>query len=918
MKNFTHSFIVVFLFFTLCSTNPILADSMFGDPLSAIGDGSSEKIEAESMDSQVYTSVDVVTDDVETVSDSAEQNDNDDDDDEDDDNDASEEDSSAENALLDAEDKDEIADNSDDENIEVDDCDIVQISGLEVDSDIPLVEDVTNDFSVFYRTKPTLIDKTLDSKDVCFSNQLKIIEGIQKYNKYNKTKMTSLELKVLTDKNAYMSSIVPPTEKCEYATEGDLTNGGYVYCKYHGCEGRDKCLETLNILTKAVNDYNSSHDANDRLSEFDDSDIGKLISSKCLATQPSIGKNCSYTSFGDLNEGGKIFCERHGEIDITIPEELDVLEIAAGKPDTNNTNDTSAQVASSTNVELGKLLAAEDIELTTIASRIRKKINKNYYICQSFCTDGNYWYVAFTTKARKLAKDKPDFANQKTLLLKFKRNEKKSKAPKLIAKRKMGKIGHCNSMTYNDKTKTILIAPCCTKDGMTMPLRQIDVKTFFNEKKLKTPSKGKAIFLKAEDGTTEIKSPETRYKSIVYDSKNDQYIAKISVASTTSKLIYLGYFDPDFNLKKAIKVDKLNFKIKNEFVPQSITTDGTNIYGLCNDKKSSPRVNYIIPFDMEGNRVGQIIVLKNKPSNPNKVMQHMVYSDGEYYIASNGKGKLIIERIYIKEEKDDDDDDDDDDDNDNDSNKDKKDKTADGNKLVTLKKFDTTGKKGCSKPFFKTLTVPAKYVASKTHVEQMWYAAKLKKSAAGLSKGTKILVIRKNKGTCIIQSGSDKGKVIKLSKKDYELCQQITNCRVVYSKETVEKFMNKHKVTSKTNYAIWINKHIQHAFFFKKKGGKWVLDEKNPVTGVKVSTGSYKHSTRCDTGYSINHCEIFNHDDGFQNIKRYMHYSSPRGNGMHGTSGTGKPLSHGCIRFDTKIRDYIWEKVPLHTRVILH
>ena len=130
MKNFTHSFIVVFLFFTLCSTNPILADSMFGDPLSAIGDGSSERIEAESMDSQVYTSVDVVTDDVETVSDNAEQNDNDDDDDEDDDNDASEEDSSAENALLDAEDKDEIADNSDDENIEVDDCDIVQISGL--------------------------------------------------------------------------------------------------------------------------------------------------------------------------------------------------------------------------------------------------------------------------------------------------------------------------------------------------------------------------------------------------------------------------------------------------------------------------------------------------------------------------------------------------------------------------------------------------------------------------------------------------------------------------------------------------------------------------------------------------------------------------------------------------------------------
>ncbi len=934
MKVFTKSFLVIFLFFTLFSTNKLQANSLLGDSFSAIGDGSSEEIEDEIMDSQVYTSVDEVTDnnaDIVQVPDEQDNNDDDDDDDDGDDE-ASEEDSKIEEALIEAEDQEEsadnqeeiadnqeestdnqeeIADNSDDSIYEAEDNDVVQISGIEADSDTTLGVDATSDFSYYYKFQPTIIDKSLNTKDVCFSNQFKIIEGIRKYNKNNKTKMTSLDLKVLKNKNAYMSPIDLPTEKCEYATEGDVTNGGYVYCKYHGCEGRDKCLETLRILTKAVNDYNASHDANDRLSEFDDSDIGKLISSKCLAEQPSIGKNCSYTSFGDLNEGGKIYCERHGEIDISIPEEeSDIQEIADGKTTDDNKTDTLEQIASSTNVELGKLLTAEDIELNSIASRIRKKINKNYYICQSFCTDGKYWYVAFTTKSKLLANNKHDFANQKTLLLKFKRNEQKSKAPKLIAKRKMGKIGHCNSMTYNDKTKTILIAPSCIKDGMTMPLRQIDVKTFFNEKKLKTSSKGKAIFLKIEDGLTEVRSPDTKYQSIVYDSKNDQYIAKISVASTTGRLCYLGYFDADFKLKKANIINNLDFKIKKEFVAQSITTDGTNIFSLCNDKISSTRVNYIIPFDMEGNRVGQIIVLKNKPSNKKKVMQHMIYSDGEYYIASNGNGKFIVDRVYLKEEKDDDDDD---------SSKEKEDNSTDGNKLVTLTKFDTTGKKGYSKPFFKSLTVPAKYVASKTHVEQMWYAAKLKKSVKGLSKGDKILVIRKSKGLCIIQKGNDKGKVIKLSKKDYDLCQQITNCRVVYSKETVEKFMNDHKVTSKTNYAIWINKHIQHAFYFKKKGGKWVLYEDSPFKkGVKVSTGSYKNSTRCDTGYSINHCEIFNHDDGFQGIKRYMHYSSPGGNGLHGTTGTGKPLSHGCVRFDTKIRDYIWEKIPLHTRVILH
>ena len=50
-----------------------------------------------------------------------------------------------------------------------------------------------------------------------------------------------------------------------------------------------------------------------------------------------------------------------------------------------------------------------------------------------------------------------------------------------------------------------------------------------------------------------------------------------------------------------------------------------------------------------------------------------------------------------------------------------------------------------------------------------------------------------------------------------------------------------------------------------------------------------------------------------------MHYTSPGGSGIHGflqKSKLGYPQSHQCIRLTSANRDWVWDNLPIGTRVV--
>ena len=75
-------------------------------------------------------------------------------------------------------------------------------------------------------------------QEYCFSNLRTITEAIKNYNQDNTMKISELNDSTFETlvKEGYLKCkpYHPEPSKCEYASEGNLTNKGYVYCKYHG------------------------------------------------------------------------------------------------------------------------------------------------------------------------------------------------------------------------------------------------------------------------------------------------------------------------------------------------------------------------------------------------------------------------------------------------------------------------------------------------------------------------------------------------------------------------------------------------------------------------------------------------------------------------------------------------------------
>lgn len=185
------------------------------------------------------------------------------------------------------------------------------------------------------------------------------------------------------------------------------------------------------------------------------------------------------------------------------------------------------------------------------------------------------------------------------------------------------------------------------------------------------------------------------------------------------------------------------------------------------------------------------------------------------------------------------------------------------------------------------------------------------KKTKTFKKGTKIKSLGVSSGKYIFEY-TEKGKtytfyVKAISMKD----QQCVYTKAFnYSRWAAEKFVNDKKITSKKkNWLIWTSLYTQHIYVFNKgANGKWVC-----VRDYECASGSAKRST--PTGDR----ELWQHIKTRHSRKWWSSFSNI--NSFHSKlpkQGVGKPGSNGCIRLEVSGAKWIYDNVPLKTKVYIY
>lgn len=195
-------------------------------------------------------------------------------------------------------------------------------------------------------------------------------------------------------------------------------------------------------------------------------------------------------------------------------------------------------------------------------------------------------------------------------------------------------------------------------------------------------------------------------------------------------------------------------------------------------------------------------------------------------------------------------------------------------------------------------------------VRTMSYKAKLKRKIGSHAKGSKVTVTINRKKKWVMTDGT-----VVADRKYLDLTKQIYKSSASYSKEVAEAWVNSEGFSSSTSWLFWANKYCQRVFIFKGSKGHWVLQKT-----YKCGTGKISDGDGGDPGVYFS-AKIWDKKKQYQGPRgiQYwnMHYSSKYGNSIHRGS-TGKPSTHGCIALNNKNVQWVYNNLPLNTKVILY
>lgn len=198
-------------------------------------------------------------------------------------------------------------------------------------------------------------------------------------------------------------------------------------------------------------------------------------------------------------------------------------------------------------------------------------------------------------------------------------------------------------------------------------------------------------------------------------------------------------------------------------------------------------------------------------------------------------------------------------------------------------------------------------------VKTLAWTAKLKvnvKTKYGRYSAGTVVKVLKTGGVCIIEL---KGHKYKIGRSNLLLMDAlVTSKKGDYNTSTKIRFANKRKRKSSTPYLIWVSLDKQRVNVYKGKARHWQL-----IRVMKCSTG-------VGAATPVGTFTIGFKKTEFEYLTYYMEYS---GSGFHVWPGMypnmkqtlGKDVaSHGCIRLGYKDAKWLYETIPLNTKVIVY
>lgn len=138
-----------------------------------------------------------------------------------------------------------------------------------------------------------------------------------------------------------------------------------------------------------------------------------------------------------------------------------------------------------------------------------------------------------------------------------------------------------------------------------------------------------------------------------------------------------------------------------------------------------------------------------------------------------------------------------------------------------------------------------------------------------------------------------------------------------YSDATKLAYINGQLIQSATEYLIWISLDKQRVYIFRGTPKNWALVAEAPGGGImKASSGAGESPTLDNT-----FCTYYYIKWKKPAIDSMTWFSSFYGSGIHRFVGPGKynmgkkPISHSCVRVTNNNAKWVFNNIPLKTRV---
>lgn len=161
----------------------------------------------------------------------------------------------------------------------------------------------------------------------------------------------------------------------------------------------------------------------------------------------------------------------------------------------------------------------------------------------------------------------------------------------------------------------------------------------------------------------------------------------------------------------------------------------------------------------------------------------------------------------------------------------------------------------------------------------------------------------------------EKGKY--LSRKQKEEVQAVFNKQEVSAKQNINSF----DIASGTNYLIIVNIKDQKTYVYKGSKNKWSLTKEflcsTGVNGKETPKGTFTVQNKGDWFYTDKYDQGGKYWVGFKG--NYLFHSVPFDKEQKKIVDTtlGKPASHGCIRLKVDESKWVYDNVPIGSKVIV-